>query len=75
MEDAERDAASCWVINTCTVKNPSQDAMSNLISAGKAAGKKLVVSGCVPQGDKKLKELEGLSLLGKCVGGGGVTVG
>ncbi|GAX77899.1 hypothetical protein CEUSTIGMA_g5341.t1 [Chlamydomonas eustigma] len=64
MEDNKRDMAECWVINTCTVKSPSQSAMSNLIASGKQAGKKLVIAGCVPQGDKKLKELEGLSLIG-----------
>jgi threonylcarbamoyladenosine tRNA methylthiotransferase CDKAL1 len=41
--------------------------MSNLISSGKQAGKKLVIAGCVPQGDKRLKELEGLSLIGETV--------
>lgn len=59
--DLEADA---WVINTCTVKNPSQTAMNNIITRGKASGKKLVVAGCVPQGDKRAKELEGMSLLG-----------
>mmetsp|Transcript_9501 Transcript_9501/g.57951 ORF Transcript_9501/g.57951 Transcript_9501/m.57951 type:complete len:587 (+) Transcript_9501:1426-3186(+) len=59
--DLEADA---WVINTCTVKNPSQTAMNNVISRGKASGKKLVVAGCVPQGDKRAKELDGMSLLG-----------
>ena len=31
---------------------------------GKAAGKRLVVAGCVPQGDKHAPGLEGLTLLG-----------
>ncbi len=47
--DAQRDAAALWLINSCTVKGPSQDAMSTLIAAGKAAGKRVVVAGCVPQ--------------------------
>ena len=64
VEDGERDSADCWVINTCTVKSPSQSSMSNLIMAGRALGKKLVISGCVPQGDKWLEELQDLSLLG-----------
>ena len=67
VEDAERDSADCWVINTCTVKSPSQSAMSNLILSGRAAGKRMVISGCVPQGDKRLEELEDLSLLGECM--------
>lgn len=49
---------------SCTVKNPSQSAMENLIRKGKDAGKPLVVAGCVPQGDKNLKDLEGVSVVG-----------
>ena len=52
------------MINTCTVKSPSQAGMASLIRAGQALGIPLVVAGCVPQGDKKATELEGLSLLG-----------
>lgn len=58
------DGADLWLINTCTVKNPSQSAMENLIRKGKDAGKPLVVAGCVPQGDKNLKDLEGVSVVG-----------
>ena len=38
--------ADLWVVNTCTVKNPSQSAMNTVIERGKAAGKKLVIAGC-----------------------------
>jgi len=62
--DGERDAADLWLINTCTVKSPSQSAMDTVIAAGKAAGKPLVVAGCVPQGDRNAEALDGLSLLG-----------
>jgi threonylcarbamoyladenosine tRNA methylthiotransferase CDKAL1 len=41
--------------------------MANLIAAGKAAGKPLLIAGCVPQGDRKARELTGLSLLGESV--------
>ena len=61
--DAPEDA-DVWVVNTCTVKNPSQSAMNTVISKGRASGKKLVIAGCVPQGDKNAKELEDLTLLG-----------
>ncbi|GAB4820559.1 hypothetical protein N2152v2_007605 [Parachlorella kessleri] len=64
VEDGDRASAAVWVINTCTVKNPSQAGMASLIRAGQALGIPLVVAGCVPQGDKKATELEGLSLLG-----------
>lgn len=63
-DDREKDSADLWLINTCTVKNPSQAAMSTLVARGKAMDKRLVVCGCVPQGDKKVLELQGLSLLG-----------
>ncbi|KAG1666851.1 hypothetical protein FOA52_009475 [Chlamydomonas sp. UWO 241] len=64
LPDAQRGDADCWVVNTCTVKSPSQSAMASLLTAGKAAGKALVVAGCVPQGDRRAAELQGLSLLG-----------
>ncbi|EIE26794.1 hypothetical protein COCSUDRAFT_35241 [Coccomyxa subellipsoidea C-169] len=64
LADDKQDAADLWLVNTCTVKNPSQAAMSTLVARGKALNKKLVVCGCVPQGDKKVPELQDLSLLG-----------
>eukprot|EP00252_Welwitschia_mirabilis_P015172 TRINITY_DN3338_c0_g1_i1.p1 TRINITY_DN3338_c0_g1~~TRINITY_DN3338_c0_g1_i1.p1 ORF type:complete len:632 (-),score=110.26 TRINITY_DN3338_c0_g1_i1:33-1928(-) len=59
-----QDEADLWLINTCTVKSPSQSAMETIIRKGKAMKKPLVVAGCVPQGSKDLKELEGVSLIG-----------
>ncbi|KAG2495228.1 hypothetical protein HYH03_006502 [Edaphochlamys debaryana] len=64
VDDASRASADLWVINSCTVKGPSQAGMSSLITAGRAAGKALLVAGCVPQGDKRLPELAGVSVLG-----------
>lgn len=31
LDDPQRDQADCWVVNTCTVKTPSQAAMNTLI--------------------------------------------
>ena len=62
--DEERDAADLWVVNSCTVKNPSQAAMGSLLARGRALGKALVGTGCVPQGSRSAPELAGLSLLG-----------
>ncbi|ESQ27994.1 hypothetical protein EUTSA_v10018307mg [Eutrema salsugineum] len=56
--------ADLWLINTCTVKSPSQSAMSTLISRGRSGKKPLVIAGCVPQGSRDLKELEGVSVVG-----------
>ncbi|XP_057830865.1 uncharacterized protein LOC131041701 isoform X3 [Cryptomeria japonica] len=38
--------------------------MDTLIHKGKAARKPLVVAGCVPQGSRNLKELDGVSVIG-----------
>ena len=56
--------ANLWVVNTCTVKNPSQSAMNTVIERAKTNDTPVVVCGCVPQGDQKAKELEHVSLLG-----------
>ena len=38
--------------------------MDTIITKGKSAKKPLVVAGCVPQGSRDLKELEGVSVVG-----------
>lgn len=58
------DEADLWLINTCTVKSPSQSAMETLIAKCKSAKMPLVVAGCVPQGSRDLKELDGVSIVG-----------
>jgi hypothetical protein len=64
VDDARCADADLWLINTCTVKSPSQSAMDTVLRRGRAAGKALLVAGCVPQGDRRAVELRGLSLLG-----------
>ncbi|PNY05980.1 threonylcarbamoyladenosine tRNA methylthiotransferase-like protein [Trifolium pratense] len=49
---------------SCTVKSPSQSAMDTIITKGKSSNKPLVVAGCVPQGSRDTKELEGISIVG-----------
>ncbi len=51
-------------MSTCTVKSPSQAAAGSLLARGRALGKALLVTGCVPQGARAAPELQGLSLLG-----------
>ncbi|EPS59269.1 hypothetical protein M569_15539, partial [Genlisea aurea] len=58
------DEADLWLVNTCTVKSPSQSAMETFISKCRSANKPLVVAGCVPQGSRDMKELEGISVVG-----------
>jgi threonylcarbamoyladenosine tRNA methylthiotransferase CDKAL1 len=62
--DAESEDADLWLINSCTVKGPSQSAVGNLLKKARDMDIAVVVSGCVPQGQKDAKELEGVSTLG-----------
>lgn len=56
--------ADVWIVNSCTVKNPSQDAFETWVKRAKEAHKPLVVAGCVPQADKALYWLEEVSVVG-----------
>ena len=38
-------AADLWLVNTCTVKSPSQSQMDTCIAKGKREGKALLISG------------------------------
>ena len=38
------------VLNSCTVKDPSETVFRNYIAEAKQKGKMIVVAGCVPQG-------------------------
>ena len=58
------EAADACLLNSCTVKNPSQEKFVNLVTKARNQGKPVVVSGCVPQGDRNLKGLEEESVLG-----------
>ena len=43
--------ADVWLLNSCTVKGPSQQTFGNDIKRGLDSGKKVIVAGCVPQGN------------------------
>jgi threonylcarbamoyladenosine tRNA methylthiotransferase CDKAL1 len=58
------DDSDACLFNSCTVKNPSQDTFMFNVEKARALGKPVVVSGCVPQGDRNLKGLEGVSIIG-----------
>lgn len=62
LENAEE--ADLWLLNSCTVKNPSQDSFHNAINKGKESGKYVVVAGCVPQGQPRNEFTKGLSIVG-----------
>ena len=56
--------AGAWLLNSCTVKGPSEDGFKSAIKKGRDLNKVIVVSGCVPQGQKDLPELRDLSVVG-----------
>eukprot|EP00921_Rhytidocystis_pertsovi_P022401 GHVQ01035790.1.p1 GENE.GHVQ01035790.1~~GHVQ01035790.1.p1 ORF type:complete len:455 (-),score=22.19 GHVQ01035790.1:4490-5854(-) len=61
--DNMEEADAC-VVNSCTVKNPSQDAFMTTVRKAKELRKALIVSGCVPQADRNLSGLEDISVIG-----------
>ena len=60
----EPENADLWFLNSCTVKNPSETAFMNLVKRAKERKKGIVVAGCVPQGDRNINGLEGVSIVG-----------
>ena len=46
------------------MKGPAEDSLKNAIRKGRELGKPLVVSGCVPQGQKNHSDILGLSVVG-----------
>ncbi|XP_065370478.1 threonylcarbamoyladenosine tRNA methylthiotransferase [Calliphora vicina] len=59
-----KENADLWLLNSCTVKNPSEDTFRNEIEHGMSNGKHVVVAGCVPQGAPKADYLKGMSVIG-----------
>ena len=64
VSEAEKEAADLWLINSCTVKNPSEEHMATDLKRGRALGKKLVVAGCVSQAQPDLAPIADISLVG-----------
>lgn len=60
----DKDNADLWLLNSCTVKNPSEQTFKNDIQTGLDKGKHVVVAGCVPQGAPKAGYLKGISVIG-----------
>lgn len=62
VEDAEQ--ADLWLLNSCTVKDPSQAAFMNYVHKAKSRNLPVVVAGCVSQADRQLAGLEDVSVVG-----------
>lgn len=56
--------ADLWLLNSCTVKGPSEDSLKNSIQKGRELKKPLVIAGCVPQGQRKHPHVKDLSVVG-----------
>ena len=57
-------AADLWLLNSCTVKSPSEDHFRNAINEGLKLGKYVVLAGCVAQSAPKSGYLAKLSIIG-----------
>ena len=56
--------ADLWLLNSCTVKGPSEDNFLNCVKRAQELEKHVVLAGCVPQGQKEHPRLSGLSVVG-----------
>ncbi|VDM32183.1 unnamed protein product [Hydatigera taeniaeformis] len=63
-DEEAKAAADLWLLNSCTVKGPAEDHFRNAIFAARAAGKRVVVAGCVPQGSPNSAYLKNVSVVG-----------
>ncbi|KAJ9451825.1 Threonylcarbamoyladenosine tRNA methylthiotransferase [Diplonema papillatum] len=56
--------ADMYLINSCTVKNPSEEHFIHEMTKARRTGKPTVVSGCVPAGDPKNDAFRDVSIIG-----------
>lgn len=56
--------ADLWLLNSCTVKGPSETSFIKEIKLGEKFNKYIVLAGCVPQGDRHHKDIQGYSVVG-----------
>ena len=56
--------ADIYLINSCTVKNPSEEHFIHEMKKAQKTNKPTIVSGCVPQGDPKNPEFANVSVVG-----------
>ena len=61
---ATPEEADLVLMNSCTVKNPSEQALMNKVFKFRNTKKPIVVAGCVPQGQGDLEWLKKVSIIG-----------
>ncbi|KXS11779.1 hypothetical protein M427DRAFT_102047, partial [Gonapodya prolifera JEL478] len=64
LSDTAADTADVWLLNSCTVKGPSEASFLTDVRKAQQLGKKVVVAGCVPQASSRDKRWEGISIIG-----------
>uniref|UniRef100_A0A8R1I5M8 tRNA-t(6)A37 methylthiotransferase n=1 Tax=Caenorhabditis japonica TaxID=281687 RepID=A0A8R1I5M8_CAEJA len=60
----EGNDAEVWVLNSCTVKTPSEQQANNLVVQGQESGKKVIMAGCVSQAAPSEPWMKNLSIVG-----------
>lgn len=60
----KKEDADLWLLNSCTVKSPAEDHFRNEITQANKLNKRLVLAGCVPQGQPNASFVQGLSVVG-----------
>jgi len=60
----KKEDADLIFLNSCTVKNPSEMAVVNIVNSSKKIKKPVVMAGCVPQGDRNMNALSDISIVG-----------
>jgi hypothetical protein len=63
-DESDRGQADVWLVNSCSVKNPSELAFVKEIARAKETGKKVVLAGCVAQHSPRDPRWDGLSVVG-----------
>ncbi|VDK42539.1 unnamed protein product [Anisakis simplex] len=61
---SEKQDASLWILNSCTVKTPSEVQLENNVKEAQKTGKLIVVAGCVSQAEPDSEFLKGISIVG-----------
>ncbi|KAL7071661.1 hypothetical protein ACQ4LE_009533 [Meloidogyne hapla] len=61
---SEKESADIWLLNSCTVKTPSETMLENQVKEAKAKMKRVVVAGCVPQAAPQISWLKDVSIIG-----------
>eukprot|EP00730_Choanoeca_flexa_P019246 TRINITY_DN9395_c0_g1_i1.p1 TRINITY_DN9395_c0_g1~~TRINITY_DN9395_c0_g1_i1.p1 ORF type:complete len:539 (+),score=110.99 TRINITY_DN9395_c0_g1_i1:2-1618(+) len=60
----EKDQGDLWILNSCTVKTPSEDTFNNDIRDAQSRNIPVVLSGCVPQASPRSSMTKGCSIIG-----------